>query len=226
MFIVKAVKVAVLVVVAAAASGCSGAPGQPGPVGSARPTASAKVPSAPLPGAEWAAARWVEYDSLAHGLSMPLPPDITWRVEDAKEGWLLARHAAAMTTVGVRWIATDGLANRARCETRARDLGALPDRARATVMDRRRVDLPSGFDTILEVGLLSAEPGKPITGYALAIGGWSKRCFVYVLTTTAQGRGSEEAVADRLALFVERSFLRLRFESDLTPPVPRERPPL
>ena len=202
---------------------CSGANGG-APVPSSKPAASASVPSAPLPGSEWAGARWVAYDALSHGLSMPLPPDVSWRVETSKDGWLLARHGPARTTVGVRWMATDGLANRARCEARARDQGAMPDRSGGVVLERRRVDLPSGFDTVLEVGLSSAEPGKPITGYALAVGGWSKKCFVYVLTTTAEGRGAEEAVADRLALFVERSFLRLRFESDLTPAVPRERP--
>ncbi len=126
----------------------------------------------------------------------------------------------------MRWIATDGRANRQRCETRARDLGGRLDREGATIVEKRRVDQPADFDTVLEVGVLPVTPGAPITGFAMAIGGWSKRCFVYVLTTTASGRGAEQAVADRLALFVERSFLQLRFESDLAPLVPREKPPL
>ena len=217
-------RAAVLIAAPALLAACSGASG-PGAAGSGRPAGSVSVAPAPVPGAEWGAARWVPYDALAQGLSMPLPPDVAWRVETTKDGWLIAKHGPAMTTIGVRWIATDGLANRARCEARARDQGALPDREEAAVLEKRRVDLPSGFDTTLEVGLLAAQPGKPITGYAVAIGGWSRRCFVYVLTTTAQGAGAEEAVADRLALFVERSFLRLRFESDLTPLVPRERAP-
>jgi hypothetical protein len=33
-------------------------------------------------------------------------------------------------------------------------------------------------------------------------------------------------VGDRLALFVERSFLQMRFTSDLVPLVPREKPPI
>ncbi len=219
------VKAAVLIAAAAALAACSGANGAASSGPSGPPVASASAAAAPLPGEAWAAARWVPYDAVAQGLSMPLPPDPAWTVETSKDGWLIARHGAAMTTIGVRWITTDGLANRARCEARARDQGALPDRAKGAVLEKRRVDLPSGFDTVLEVGLLSAEPGKPISGYLMAVGGWSKRCFVYVLTTTAQGRGAEAAVADRLALFVERSFLKLRFESDLTPLVPRERPP-
>jgi hypothetical protein len=93
-------------------------------------------------------------------------------------------------------------------------------------VERRRVDLPDGFDTILEVGLFPTNPGQPIAGFVLAIGGWSKKCFVYALITRAGGPGAEAAVGDRLALFVERSFLRMRFSSDLTPVVPREKPPV
>lgn len=107
-----------------------------------------------------------------------------------------------------------------------RGLRALPEREGAAIVDKRRVDLPSGFDTIVEVGLLPTDPGKPITGYVLAFGGWSKKCFAYALTTSAKGPGAEQAVGDRLALFMERSFLRMRFASDLTPVVPREKPPV
>ncbi len=155
---------------------------------------------------------------------MPLPPDPAWKIDDAKDGWLTAAHAPTSTLVVARMITTDGLANRARCEGHARDLRALPPREGASVIDRHRVDMPSGFDTIVEVGLLPSDPGQPITGYVMAFGGWAKKCFAYALTTTAKGRGAEEAVADRLALFIERSFLRMRFASGLTPVVPREKP--
>lgn len=207
---------------AALSFACSAAPSQPPAAAKAAPSAQ----PAPQPGAEWGAARWTMYESLAHGFAMALPPDPAWQIEDAKDAWLVATHAATSTVVVARMLGTDGLANRARCEAHARELRALPARDGTSVIDKHRVDLPQGFDTIVEVGLLPTDPGKPITGYVLAFGGWSKRCFAYALTTTAHGRGAEEAVADRLALFMERSFLRIRFASGPKAVVPREKPPL
>lgn len=217
-------EVAAALALAALCSACSSTP--PAPQPAPRPISTAKAAPVAIPGAGWAGGRFVAYDSLAHGLSMPLPEDLGWNIQDTKGAWLVATHAAASTEIAVRTIATDGLANRARCERRARDLRPLPEREGATIVERRRVDLPDGFDTILEVGLLPTNPGEPIAGFLLAIGGWAKKCFVYALVTRASGPGAEGAVGDRLALFVERSFLRLRFESDLTPVVPREKPPV
>lgn len=217
---------AVLVVGVALGSvsvGCSSNPG-PNPAPSVTATASVQAPQASV--TDFSAMRWRAFDSLAQGFSMPLPEDLAWRVEDRKDGWLVAKHAPTKTEIVTRTLATDGLANRARCEAHARDLRKLPDREGAVVIERRRVDLPSGFDTIVEVGIVATVPARPITGYVMAFGGWSKKCFVYALTTSAIGKGAEEAVGDRLALFLERSFLKLRFGSDLTPLVPREKPPL
>lgn len=203
--------------------GCSAAPPPPGnpPV----PTATAKPPDALLIGVQWARAKFSPRESLVHGFVMPLPDVDTWAISDPENGWFVAKHAASNTTIAARMLATDGLANRARCEKRARDLLPLPEREGATMVDRQRVDLPSGFDTVLEVGLAPTNPGQPIEGFLLAIGGWAKRCFVYTLTTRAAGPGAEQAVGDRLALFVEKSFLDLRFTTDLVPTVPREKLP-
>jgi hypothetical protein len=217
-------RVAATVALSAVVAACSSTPAGPQP--SPRPTASAQAAAAPLPDASWARGRFVAYDSLAHGFSLPLPEDIGWRIEDTKGSWFVATHAAASTQIVARVLATDGLANRARCERRARDLRNLPERDGAIVLERRRVDLPDGFDTVLEVGVLPTNPGQPIAGFVLAIGGWSKKCFVYALVTRAAGPGAEEAIGDRLALFVERSFLRMRFSSDLVPLVPREKLPI
>lgn len=214
----------VALAIAAGCAACSSAPPstQPAP----RSTAGAHAAPVQAAGATWATGRFALYDSVAHGLSMPLPVDPGWTIEDAKDTWLVATHAASSTQIVARFLGTDGLANRARCERRARDLRPLPEREGATIVDKRRVDLPDGFDTILEVGLLPTNPGQPIAGFLLAVGGWAKRCFVYALVTRASGVGAEAAVGDRLALFVERSFLHLRFPSDLTPLVPREKPPV
>lgn len=206
----------------AASLGCSSAPSNPTPpvVVSASPIASGAGV-----GTDFSKVRWRAYDSLAHGFSMPLPEDLAWRVEDRADTWLVATHAPTSTQIAARVFPADALMNRTRCEAHARELRVLPEREGAVVLERRRVDLPSGFDTIVEVGLLPTAPDKPIAGYVLAFGGWAKKCFAYALTTSAKGRGAEEAVGDRLALFVEQSFLHLRFGSDIAPIVPRERPP-
>lgn len=214
---------ALAILAAALLTGCP--PPVPGPPGPA--AASARAPAPPVvAGTGWATGRFVAYESLAHGFSLPLPEDPGWQIEDQKDRWLIARHPAAKTEIVARMLATDGLANRARCERRARDLRPLPEREGAMILERRRVDLPDGFDTVLEVGLTPSSPGEPIEGFLLAIGGWSKRCFVLALVTRADGPQAEATVGDRLALFVERSFLRMRFPSSLTPQVPREKPPL
>ena len=203
--------------------GCSSSPGT---VVAPTPTGSASAQANAPPAIDFSTRSWRAYDSLAQGLSMPLPEDLEWRVEDAKDAWLVAKHAPTKTEIVARMLPTEGLANRARCEAHARELRALPVRDDAIVIEKKRVDLPSGFDTVIEVGILATKPGRPITGYVLAFGGWSKKCFAYALTTSAMGRGAEEAVGDRLALFVERWFLKMRFANDLSPMVPREKPPI
>jgi hypothetical protein len=65
------------------AAACSGAPTGPGVP--PRPTASAQAPVAQVPGASWTMGRFVAYDSLAHGFSVPLPDDLGWRIEDGKD---------------------------------------------------------------------------------------------------------------------------------------------
>lgn len=177
-------------------------------------------------GPDFSRVRWRPFDSLAQSLSMPLPEDLAWKVDDRTDAWLVAEHAPTSTTIVARVFTMDALMNRTRCETHARETRDLPAREGAVVIEKRRVDLPSGFDTTVEVGISPTAPGQPIQGYVLAVGGWAKKCFAYALVTKATGVGAEEAVGDRLALFLERSFLRLRFGSDVSPVVPRERPPV
>jgi hypothetical protein len=59
----------------------------------------------------------------------------------------------------------------------------------------------------------------------LAFGGWARRCFAYVYTTSAAGPHGAQIVADRLALMRDESLGRLAVRSDLEPP-PRQAPPL
>ena len=174
---------------------------------------------------------WGEYRSARFDLRLPLPDGPSWRVEDSRSPWLEARHAAANTNLLVRTWPEAGTANRAACEARARLWRDLPARERADIVDRRRINVPPGFDTIVEVGVTPESPKNKsargsselaIEGFAMAFGGWAHRCFAFVLTTKASGKDAERLVAVRLATMVELSLLNVSVEREIDLDVPRE----
>lgn len=204
-----------------APAACGTAPA-PEPV---RPAPAPPRPApAPPPAADLGAGAPAEYHSKRFDLHFPLPDAAGWRVEDSKDPWLVATHAASSTSLLVRSWRDEGRASRASCEDRARLWRDLPRREAASAIERRRIDVPAGFDTVVEIGVAEARPAA-IEGFAIAFGGWARRCFAYVVTTRAAGPGAERIVAARLAAMVEVSLAGLALESELTPAVPRERVP-
>jgi hypothetical protein len=187
-------------------------------------------PAVEVVAADLASGSWGEYRSPRFDLTLPLPDGPRWRVEDSGSPWLEARHEAAATKLLVRtWF--EAGASRATCEERARLWRDLPAREGADVVDRRRINVPPGFDTIVEVGVRPETPKRrgarapgeiAIAGFAMAFGGWAHRCFAYVLTTSASGKEAERLVAVRLATMVELSLLNVTIESETDPAVPRE----
>lgn len=151
-------------------------------------------------------------------------------MEDSGSPWIEATHDAAESKLLVRTWREPGTVSRARCEAQARLWRDVPERERAEIVERRRIDVPPGFDTVVEVGILDPgrrAKGKPageaaINGFAMAFGGWAHKCFVYVFTTSALGKGAEQRVADRLATMVELSLLNVKLEREVAPDVPRE----
>ncbi len=106
--------------------------------------------------------------------------------------------------------------NRARCEENARVFRKLPERAGAEIVERRAVSVPKGFDTVVEVGVSPAKTsGGKVDAFAMAFGGWSRRCFAYVFTTSAVGAGAEKVVGERLGMMVQGSLEKLSFEGEL-----------
>lgn len=184
---------------------------------------------------------WGEYRSERFDLRLPLPDATMWRVEDERSPWLEATHDGAAAKLLVRAWREAGIVDRARCEAQARLWRDLPELERAEIVDLRRINVPPGFDTVAHVGIVAprgrrgAEPlanrggggdgGEPITGFVMAFGGWAHRCFAYVLTTTASGKGAERLIAVRLASMVELSLLNVKVEREVAPDVPREPPP-
>lgn len=175
-----------------------------------------------------ASGAWGEYRSARFDLRLPLPDGPSWRIDDSRSPWLEATHEAANAHLLVRAWAEPGRANRAACEARARLWRELPAREEADIVDRRRVNVPPGFDTIVEVGVTPETRGArgggdpAIEGFAIAFGGWARRCFAYVLTTKASGKGAERLVAVRLATMVDLSLQKVTIDRETDPDLPRE----
>jgi hypothetical protein len=87
---------------------------------------------------------------------------------------------------------------------------------------QRRIDVPEGFDTEVAIGVAEAPSGAPLDGYALAFGGFGRRCFAFAASTRARGPSAERLVAERLAAVVEISLRGLRLENEVAPVLPRE----
>ncbi|MGK3986251.1 hypothetical protein WME99_24610 [Sorangium sp. So ce136] len=166
-----------------------------------------------------------EYRSERFDLRLPLPDARGFRVEDGEGPWLVATHAASSTSLLVRTWREDGRASRAACEARARLWRDLPRPDRSLTAVERRIDVPEGFDTIVEIGVADAPPSAPIEGFAVAFGGSGRRCFAFIAETRAAGPSAERLVAERLAAMVEISLGGVRLEREVAPAIPREPPP-
>lgn len=216
----------VLAGAAAFLAGC-GAPSEPAPAAPDQHKKS-KQTEVRMASSDLATGAWGEYRSARFDLRLPLPDGPSWRVEDERSPWLEAVHEPANTKLLVRTWTEAGTANRAACEARARLWKDLPARERAEIVDTRRINVPPGFDTVVEVGVvpeknMSRRPGdRAIEGFATAFGGWARRCFAYVLTTRATGKDAERLVAVRLATMVELSLSNVTVEREIDPAIPRE----
>lgn len=207
---------------AAALAACGAPPTLPTPQSPPPQKPQPSAPAAAVAGPDLTSGPWGDYHSDRYNLRLRLPDAKRWRIEDERSPWLEATHAAASSTLLVRVWRTSDLASRATCEAQARLWRDLPERARAEMIDERRIDVPRGFDTRVAIGVLPATRGAPLTGFAMAFGGWARRCFAYVLTTTAAGKDAEELVGARLAAMLEVSLSNVTLESEHLPAVPRE----
>lgn len=207
---------AIVAIALAAAAGCTpqphGAP--PGAVGPTAPT----DPPGPPP-AELAAARIGRVHAARFQLDIPLPDPDGWKVVAGPSRFLVLEHARSSSRLVARtWRETENM-NRHKCEQQARLLREFPAREQATVLAEEPMEVPPDFDTVAEVGLVQPEPHAPLTGYVMAFGGWTRRCFAFVYTTTAMGPGAEHTVGDRLAVMQDRSLAGTELRSETAPQI-------
>lgn len=182
-------------------------------------------PAAPLPAtrpAEFSDEAWGSYRSRRFGLVLPLPEAAAWQIDDRGSQWLVATHAATVSELAVRMWQEDEIVNRDRCEARARGWRQLPPADDIEIVRRDRLPFPPEYDTAVSVGVVAPKPGAPLTGVALAFGGWAHGCFAFVYRTTAAGPGAEMAIAARLAAMVDGTLAKTERQSDLAPEITRD----
>ena len=155
--------------------------------------------------------RWVESQRFL--LELPLPDGSSWRVDDASERWLVARHDASDSVLWARGWRAEGVVNREGCEREARLFRRdLPSFAEG-VVDERVLGVPEGFDTAVRVVVRSAPAGEALEGYAVAFGANVRRCVALVYLTRETGTGAESRLGERLEMVVDGVFARVRSRS-------------
>ena len=169
-----------------------------------------------------------EFVSARFGLKLALPDGKSWRIDDHGGNWLIATHAGAASELVVRTWREEAVMNRGRCEERARFWRKIPERESADIVEKRSVNVPPDFDTVVEVGVIAtalqgkkAKPGEDLRGFALAFGGKGRRCFAWIYTTSAGGPGAEDALGKRLATMVQASLGATTVVSELDPQIDR-----
>jgi hypothetical protein len=190
-------------------------PSKPVPIVEARPKALGDGPMG-------------DFVSLRFGLKLPLPEGKSWRIDDHDSNWLVAKHAASASDLVVRVWREETVMNRARCEERARFWRKIPERESADIVEKHPVDVPAGFDTVVEVGVIApalvgkkARPGEDLRGVAMAFGGKGRRCFAWIYTTSAGGSGAEAVLGERLATMVQGSLSATTTVNELDPQIDR-----
>jgi hypothetical protein len=164
-----------------------------------------------------------EFVSLRFGLKVPLPDGKGWKIDDHAGSWFVARHGGSGSELVLKVWRDDAVMNRARCEERARFWRKIPERESADIVEKRAVDVPLGFDTVVEVGVIApvGKKGEELRGVAMAFGGKGRRCFAWVYTTSAGGPGAEAVLGERLATMVQGSLSATGTVNELDPQIER-----
>jgi hypothetical protein len=132
-------------------------------------------------------------------MDVVLPERADWTVSEAR-GWIHARHEAADLSLSARAWRAAGVVNRGGCAVEARrSVRALPHLAPEEVVRVEDLDVPSGYDTRVEVAVRSLPDGV-VEGVLAAFGARIRRCVALLAVTRARGPGAERVVMSRLGL--------------------------
>jgi hypothetical protein len=160
------------------------------------------------------------FRSRRFALSLPLPDGKAWRIDDHSHPELVATHAPTRSRVMVSVFRANELVGHARCEELARERRLVPDgapdakaSASTRVVEDEVTITQSTFDTRIEVLVEpGAGPAGPLSGRVAAFGGFLRKCFVFVYTTSVDGSANEPVLSDRLAFVRARVLGGLELE--------------
>ena len=155
------------------------------------------------------------YRSRRLELSLPLPDGKAWRIDDHSQPELVATHAATASTILVSVFNAGELVGRAQCEERARERHLVPDVGAKTVrVVEDEVAITQGeFDTRIEVVVRAdGGPESLLIGRLMAFGGFLRKCFVFIYSTTVDRTSEEPVLSERLAFVRARVFGGLELE--------------
>lgn len=178
---------------------CAATPAQAPP-----PAPPSAPPPAPKSQVGIADRAWGSAKSARFSLSVALPERERWQIEDVREAWWTARHAPSASELSVKTWRTSRLSRREDCLKQIalwRPKAPNPETEPATVVDRRTLESPAGYQTELTVGVRRAGAGGELEGYALAVGHTIGQCYAALYTTRARGTNAEATLGTRLALF-------------------------
>ncbi|HEX3771814.1 MAG TPA: hypothetical protein VHV30_13150 [Polyangiaceae bacterium] len=193
-----------------ALASCAGTRAPPAPPAADPSTASFRADAGPMP----------VFRSRRFELSLPLPDGKTWRIDDHSQPELVATHAPTRSRVTVAVFRANELVGHARCEELARERRLVPEATDATnaatsarVVEDEVTITQDTFDTRIEVLVEpGAGPGGPLSGRVAAFGGFLRKCFVFVYTTSVDGSTDEPVLSDRLAFVRARVLGGLELE--------------
>ncbi|MBK7578887.1 MAG: hypothetical protein IPI67_01660 [Myxococcales bacterium] len=162
------------------------------------------LPPPPKTSAGIADREWGTLVSNRFSVRVALPERKAWQIEDQREPWWTARHAASSSELAVKTWRTSRLSKREDCANQIklwRPHAPNPEAAPESVVDRRELSAPLGYQTELTVGVRRQGGAGEIEGYALAVGHTIGQCYAAIYTTRAVGGNAEATVGERLALF-------------------------
>ena len=142
---------------------------------------------------------WGKYHSKRFLLTIPLPDGHAWKIDDHSQPSLVAVHEPTSSKLTLEMTREDELVNRAKCETRARNMGWIPSPTLTTVADDV-ITGPELYDTRVWVALDASAPGGAIEGHVYLFGAFLRQCLLVHFTTRVASSKDEAALSARLAI--------------------------
>jgi len=144
---------------------------------------------------------WGERSLARVPARVDLPDARAWHAR-ASGSFTVLEHGPTRSTLVLRVSRAGRLVRPEQCEAEARLLRpTLPASDASSIVERRKLAAPPGFDTRVVVGV-EPRAGGSVHGFALAVGAATGRCYVASFETESTGAGAPDTVADRLAVVV------------------------